>query len=67
MTDDVQLGSRFLRWERRGTTAWVTIDRPEHHGLVARVVPHEQLVPTSFIEKRPPARVSAESRPEGRA
>src|SRR6185369_4274373 len=24
MTNDVDLGSRYLRWERRDTTAWVT-------------------------------------------
>jgi enoyl-CoA hydratase len=29
MANDVDLGSRFLRWEERGATAWVTIDRPE--------------------------------------
>jgi len=29
MTNDVDLGSRFLRWEQHGATAWVTIDRPE--------------------------------------
>lgn len=25
----VDLGTRFLRWERRGSVAWITIDRPE--------------------------------------
>jgi len=34
MTDDVDLGSRFLRWERRGATAWVTIDRPERRNAL---------------------------------
>ena len=35
MTNDVDLGSRFLRWEERGTTAWVTIDRPERRNALA--------------------------------
>jgi enoyl-CoA hydratase/carnithine racemase len=34
MTNDVDLGSRFLRWERRGATAWVTIDRPERRNAL---------------------------------
>jgi enoyl-CoA hydratase len=34
MTNDVDLGSRFLRWEQRGTTAWVTIDRPERRNAL---------------------------------
>ncbi len=94
----------------------LTAHEAERHGLVARVVPHEQLVPTTeevvrellyaaprarvalkrlinarygvvdritfdesvhgdevvegfqaFVEKRPPAWVPAEARPEGRA
>jgi enoyl-CoA hydratase/carnithine racemase len=28
------LGSRFLRWERRGPVAWVTIDRPERRNAL---------------------------------
>jgi enoyl-CoA hydratase len=31
---DVDLGSRFLRWERRGAVAWVTIDRPERRNAL---------------------------------
>src|SRR3954465_15062956 len=31
---DVDLGSRFLRWEQRGATAWVTIDRPERRNAL---------------------------------
>jgi enoyl-CoA hydratase/carnithine racemase len=34
MTREVDLGSRFLRWEQRGTTAWVTIDRPERRNAL---------------------------------
>jgi enoyl-CoA hydratase/carnithine racemase len=34
MTNDVDLGSRFLRFERRGSTAWVTIDRPERRNAL---------------------------------
>jgi len=34
MANDVDLGSRFLRWERRGATAWVTIDRPERRNAL---------------------------------
>ena len=34
MTNDVDLGSRFLRWEERGATAWVTIDRPERRNAL---------------------------------
>jgi enoyl-CoA hydratase len=34
MANDVDLGSRFLRWERRGTTAWVMIDRPERRNAL---------------------------------
>ena len=34
MTNDVDLGSRFLRWEQRGATAWVTIDRPERRNAL---------------------------------
>ena len=33
-TEDVDLGSRFLRWERRGSVAWVTIDRPERRNAM---------------------------------
>ena len=31
---DPDLGSRFLRWERRGDVAWVTIDRPERRNAL---------------------------------
>ncbi len=31
---DPDLGSRHLRWERRGTVAWVTIDRPERRNAL---------------------------------
>src|SRR6185312_8655167 len=31
---DVDLGSRFLRWERRDAVAWVTIDRPERRNAL---------------------------------
>ena len=31
---DPELGSRFLRWERRGPVAWVTIDRPERRNAL---------------------------------
>jgi enoyl-CoA hydratase/carnithine racemase len=31
---DPDLGSRFLRWERRGPVAWVTIDRPERRNAL---------------------------------
>jgi enoyl-CoA hydratase len=31
---DVELGSRFLRWERRDAVAWVTIDRPERRNAL---------------------------------
>jgi len=34
MTEDVDLGSRFLRFERRGPVAWVTIDRPERRNAL---------------------------------
>ncbi len=34
MTDDVDLGSRYLRWERKGAVAWVTIDRPERRNAL---------------------------------
>jgi enoyl-CoA hydratase len=34
MTNDIDLGSRFLRWEQRGSTAWVTIDRPERRNAL---------------------------------
>jgi enoyl-CoA hydratase len=34
MTNNVDLGSRFLRWEERGSTAWVTIDRPERRNAL---------------------------------
>lgn len=30
----VDLGSRFLRWEQRGSVAWVTIDRPERRNAM---------------------------------
>jgi enoyl-CoA hydratase/carnithine racemase len=30
----VDLGSRHLRWERRGPVAWVTIDRPERRNAL---------------------------------
>jgi enoyl-CoA hydratase/carnithine racemase len=29
MADDVDLGSKHLQWERHGSVAWVTINRPE--------------------------------------
>jgi enoyl-CoA hydratase/carnithine racemase len=32
--DAVDLGSRFLRWERRDAVAWVTIDRPERRNAL---------------------------------
>jgi enoyl-CoA hydratase len=32
--ESVDLGSRFLRWERRGSVAWVTIDRPERRNAL---------------------------------
>jgi enoyl-CoA hydratase/carnithine racemase len=31
---DPDLGSRFLRWERRGPVAWVFIDRPERRNAL---------------------------------
>jgi enoyl-CoA hydratase/carnithine racemase len=31
---DPDLGSRHLRWERRGPVAWVTIDRPERRNAL---------------------------------
>jgi enoyl-CoA hydratase len=31
---EVDLGSRFLRWEQRGAAAWVTIDRPERRNAL---------------------------------
>src|ERR1700704_3926394 len=31
---DVDLGSRFLRWERRDAVAWLTIDRPERRNAL---------------------------------
>src|SRR4051812_29590907 len=34
MSDPVDLGSRFLRWERRDAVAWVTIDRPERRNAL---------------------------------
>ena len=34
MTNTVDLGSRYLRWEVRGATAWVTIDRPERRNAL---------------------------------
>ena len=34
MAGEVDLGSRFLRWERRGDVAWVTIDRPERRNAL---------------------------------
>jgi enoyl-CoA hydratase len=34
MTNAVDLGSRYLRWEVRGATAWVTIDRPERRNAL---------------------------------
>ena len=34
MSDTVDLGSRFLRWEQRDTTAFVTIDRPERRNAL---------------------------------
>jgi enoyl-CoA hydratase/carnithine racemase len=34
MAGEVDLGSRFLRWERRGDAAWVTIDRPERRNAL---------------------------------
>ena len=34
MSDTVDLGSRFLRWERRDAIAWVTIDRPERRNAL---------------------------------
>ncbi|MGO9877490.1 MAG: enoyl-CoA hydratase/isomerase family protein [Acidimicrobiia bacterium] len=34
MADEVDLGSRFLRWELRGPAAWVTIDRPERRNAL---------------------------------
>src|SRR3954447_21280131 len=32
--ESVDLGSRFLRWERRGSVAWVTIKRPERRNAL---------------------------------
>jgi enoyl-CoA hydratase/carnithine racemase len=32
--ESVDLGSRFLHWERRGSVAWVTIDRPERRNAM---------------------------------
>jgi enoyl-CoA hydratase len=34
MTDDTDLGSRHLEFERRGPVAWVTIDRPERRNAL---------------------------------
>jgi enoyl-CoA hydratase/carnithine racemase len=34
MNAPVDLGSRFLRFERRGSVAWVTIDRPERRNAL---------------------------------
>jgi enoyl-CoA hydratase len=34
MSDDTDLGSRFLRFERRGPVAWVTIDRLERRNAL---------------------------------
>jgi enoyl-CoA hydratase/carnithine racemase len=34
LSDDIDLGSRFLRGERRGPVAWVTIDRPERRNAL---------------------------------
>jgi enoyl-CoA hydratase len=34
VTDTVDLGSRHLRWERKGDVAWVTIDRPERRNAL---------------------------------
>lgn len=34
MSDDVDLGTRFLRWDREGPVARVTIDRPERRNAL---------------------------------
>jgi hypothetical protein len=34
MDESVDLGSRSLHWERRGSVAWITIDRPERRNAL---------------------------------